>query len=140
MMKYGNGGQVIGGPLKEMKAKRPNPYDGNEPSADDIERASEGEKFAKGGMAGKKGAVMAIVARLAKKPSKIGEAMSEGSEEEMEEGGEEDVATSGDMAKMSAASEVMDAFKSGDTKALAEALTNFHKSMAYGGMAGKEEC
>jgi len=34
----------------------------------------------------------------------------------------------------------MDAFKSGDTKALAEALTNFHKSMAYGGMAGKEEC
>lgn len=142
MMKYGNGGQVIGGPLKEMKAKRPNPYDGNEPSADDIERASEGEKFAKGGMAGKKGAVMAIVAKLAKKP--MGESMKmNGEEGEMEEGGEEGSEEHESMekaAKTAAANEVMSALKSGDVDALAEALTNFHKSMAYGGMAGKEEC
>jgi hypothetical protein len=131
-----DGGQVIGGPLKMMKAKRPNPYTGNEPEADDIERASEGQKFADGGMADKKkGAVMAIVAKLAKKP------MGGGEEEEMEEGGEEGSEEHESMekaAKTAAANEVMSALKSGDVEALAEALTNFHKSMAYGGMAGKE--
>jgi hypothetical protein len=123
MMKYSNGGQVIGGPLKEMKAKRPNPYDGNEPSADDIERASEGEKFAKGGMAGKKGAIMAIVAKLAKKPSEIGsELEKEG--EGMEESGEGMMGE----AKMTAASEVMSALKGGDVSAFSSALENFMKA------------
>ena len=69
--------------LTEWKAERPNPYTGNVPSADDIERASQGQKFADGGMSKKKGAVMAIVAKLGKKPM--------GGEMEMDEEGGEDM-------------------------------------------------
>ena len=134
--KMADGGQIIGGPLKEMKAMRPNPYTGNEPEADDIEADSEGAKFAKGGPVGKKGAVLAIVAKLAKKPSKMGEAMAEGdhgaelggheAEETPEEMHEEDMAHE---AKMAAGEEIISAFKSGDVEALVEALANFHTAM-----------
>ena len=136
---YADGGEVIGGPLREMKAKRRNPYDGNEKEADELENELDKQNFAEGGMADKKkGAVMAIVAKLAKKPMGGGEEME--MEDEEEEEGSPEHESMEMAAKSAAASEVMAAFKSGDVEALAEALTNFHKSMAYGGMAGEEEC
>jgi len=115
----------IGGPLKEQIAKRPNPYTGNVGEANDMERASMGQKFAKGGMAGKP-AVMAIVAKLAKKPMSESMKVNEEVEEEGMEGPEEGSGMH-EEAKMAAASEVMGAFKSGDEKALAMALENFIK-------------
>lgn len=110
------------GGLTEGKAKRPNPYDGNMKEADSLAGELKREKFADGGPAGKKGAIMAIVAKLAKKPSEMGEAMKEEGEG-MESEGEDMMGE----AKMSAASEVMDALKGGDVKAFAGALENFMK-------------
>jgi len=124
--KMASGGNVIGGPLKEGMAKRPSPYTGNMPEASAMESEAMGQKFAKGGMAGKP-AVMAIVAKLAKKPMEGSAKMQE--EAEMEEGmeGPEEGSGMHEEAKMAAASEVMGAFKSGDEKALAMALENFIK-------------
>jgi len=137
--KLADGGNVLGGPLKEWKAERPNPYDGNPSSADDIERASKGEGFAsggkvpagglaEGGMADKKkSAVLAIVAKLAKKPMS-GSMEMNGEEEGGEEGGPMEPMKVGEDAMheagLAAASEIMDAVKSGDKEALASALYN----------------
>lgn len=116
------------GGLVEQKIKRSNPYTGNEKEAMDIEKEAEGNKMADGGMSGKKPAVMAIVAKLAKKPteasSKMGEMASEGEGEEMESeemGGMRE-------AKMAAADEVMSAIKSGDKEMFAGALENFMRA------------
>jgi hypothetical protein len=83
------------------------------------------DKMADGGEVGKgKGAVMAIVARLAKKPMQMSKEMeSEGEGEEMESG-------MGGMreAKMAAAEEVMSALKSGDKEMFAGALENFMRA------------
>lgn len=80
----------------------------------------EKEKMADGGMAKGKGAVMAIVAKLAKKPMEMSKEMSsEGEEMESEEmGGMRE-------AKMAAAEEVMSALKSGDKEMFTGALENF---------------
>jgi hypothetical protein len=104
------------------KAKRPSPYTGNVPEANEMEKETSSQNFAKGGMAKGKPAVMAIVAKLAKKP------MSESSEmnEEMASEGPE-MASGMQEAKMAAAEEVMGAMKSGDASAMASALENFIK-------------
>ena len=83
----------------------------------------EKEKMADGGMPKGKGAVMAIVARLAKKPMEMSEKMGEeGEEMESEEmGGMRE-------AKMAAAEEVMSALKSGDKEMFAGALENFMRA------------
>lgn len=81
-----------------------------------------GGKMADGGPVDKKkGAVMAIIAKLGKKPmSSPGNDMMESEDEgEGEEG-----SVSGE-AKMAAAEEVMSALKSGDKMAFAGALENF---------------
>lgn len=88
-------------------------------------RKQEKEKMADGGMPKGKGAVMAIVARLAKKPMEMSEKMGEeGESEEMESeemGGMRE-------AKMAAAEEVMSALKSGDKEMFAGALENFMRA------------
>lgn len=75
-------------------------------------------KMADGGMAGKKPAVMAIVAKLSKKGS--GEEMEEG---EMEEGGEDMSAMK--EAKMAASEDIMSALKSGDKEMFMNSLSEF---------------
>lgn len=142
---YGKKMMATGG-LVEQKAKRPNPYDGNEKEADEVEKETESQNFAKGGMAkkmaeggeaSKKGAVMAIVARLAKKPtemsSELGKAAEgEGSALEKETGGEEASEMGGmEEAKLAAAEELMGALKSGDKRAFASSLENFMKACSY---------
>lgn len=171
------GKKMATGGLVEHKAKRPNPYDGNEPEADEVERETESQNFAHGGMSkekltkahekarelmpqfqkeygkekgksiayatmtkqakegmaeggevGKKGAVMAIVARLAKKPSEIGKEMGDTAVERAEEGGGEEGMGGMREAKMAAAEEVMSALKSGDREGFAGALENFMKA------------
>jgi len=116
------------GGLVEQKSKRSNPYTGNEKEANEMESEAEGKKMADGGM-GKKPAIMAIIAKMAKKPteasSKMGEMSEEGESEEMEsEGGMME-------AKMAAAEEVMGALKSGDKAAFAGALENFMRACNY---------
>ena len=176
---YGKKMMATGG-LVEQKAKRPNPYDGNEPEANEVEKEAETQNFAKGGMAkakivaahkkakelmpdfqkeygkekgkeiayatmmkqeknkmadggsvdGKgKNAVMAIVAKLAKKPSEMSQKLGEeASGEEMES---ESEISGMEAAKMAAAEEVMGALKSGDKEAFAGALENFMRSCSY---------
>jgi hypothetical protein len=122
--KLADGGQVIGGPLKELKSTRPNPYTGNVPSADDIEGASEGKNFANGGPVDKKkSAVLAIVAKLAKKPMGGMEGGEEGEVEEVQEPMAVDESAMHEAA-IAAASDIIDAVKSGDKEALANALYN----------------
>ena len=110
------------GIYKEMEARNENIYDGNSKEGDsyaaDLEKSRM--KMANGGSV-KKGPVLAIVARMNK-----GKGMMEEAGEEMEEGGE-----GGDMmkeAKMAAASEVMDALKSGNKESFAMGLENFMKA------------
>lgn len=117
------------GGLVEQKIQRSHPYSGNKPVDDEMMAETEGKKMADGGM-GKKPAIMAIIAKMAKKPteasSKMGEMSEEGESEEMEsEGGMME-------AKMAAAEEVMGAIKSGDKAAFAGALENFIKACGYG--------
>lgn len=107
------------GGLTEGKAARPNPYDGNKKEADSLASELGADRMAEGGPVGKKGAIMAIVAKLAKKPSEIG------SEMEKEEGMGEGEMSASHEAKMAAADEVMGAIKSGDKMAFAGALENF---------------
>lgn len=119
------GGMVKGmasGGLTEQKAKRPNPYTGNEPEMRDMEAET---KMADGGMTGKKGAVMAIVAKLAKKP--MSESMKMNGEEESEEG-EMEMGEARMEAKKAAADEIMGALKSGDAATLAASLENFMRA------------
>jgi len=124
MMGGGMVKKMAEGGLTEQKAKRPNPYTGNEPEAKEVEKETSSQKFADGGMTGKKGAVMAIVAKLARKPKEMSEAMQE--EAEMEE--KKESMGSMEEAKMAAAEEVMDALKSGDKSAFADALENFMRA------------
>ena len=178
---YGKKMMAQGG-LTEQKAKRPNPYDGNEPEAAEVEKELETQNFAKGGMAkadivaadrkakelmpkfqkeygkdkgkaiayatmrkqqkgmmgggmvdgmaeggGVKGPVMAIIAKLAKKPTEMSEKLGEAASAE---GGEEAPEGMGGMreAKMAAAEEVMSALKSGDKEMFAGALENFMRA------------
>lgn len=128
---YGKMKMADGG-MTPVKAKRPNPYNGNEEDMKDMEKETSTQNFAKGGMAGKKGAVMAIVAKLAKKPSKMGEALSEGEGEE--ENGmemEEEGMGASKEAKMAAAEEVMSALKSNNKEMFAGALENFMRACSY---------
>lgn len=165
--------RMADGGLTEQKAKRPNPYDGNEPEAAEVQKELETQNFAKGGMAkadivaadkkakelmpkfqkeygkekGKaiayatmrkqqkegmadggevKGPVMAIVAKLAKKPMEASEKLGEMAAEE-EGGGEERMGMMRE-AKMAAAEEVMGALKSGDKEMFAGALENFMRA------------
>lgn len=127
MMGGGMVKKMAEGGLTEQKAKRPNPYTGNEPEAKEVEKETMSQKFAEGGMAGKKGAVMAIVAKLAKRPKEMSEGMQE--EAEMEE--KEESMGGMEEAKMAAAEEVMGALKSGDKSAFAGALENFMKACSY---------
>jgi hypothetical protein len=84
-----------------------------------------GGKMAEGGPVDKKkAAVMAIVAKIGKKPmASAGKGMDELAAPEMEME-EEDMPVS-EEAKMAAAEEVMGALKSGDVKMFAGALENF---------------
>jgi predicted HicB family RNase H-like nuclease len=143
---YADGGQVIGGPLKEMKAKRRTPYDGNELQEDELQSELEGQNFAKGGMADKKkGAVLAIVAKLAKKPMSESMKMN-GEHDEPDEdnmGGpsdyDEDNATPADMAKLSAASEMVAALKEGNAKEFAMSLETFINACHEAAESSEEE-
>ena len=137
-MMGGGMAKMAEGGLTEQKIKRSNPYTGNEKEAMDMEKEAMGNKMAYGGMAekkmadggmgGKKPAVMAIIAKMAKKPVEASGKMGEMAKEE-EEGMSEE---SGMMeAKMAAAEEVMGALKSGDKTAFAGALENFMKACSY---------
>jgi hypothetical protein len=128
MMGGGMVSKMANGGLTEQQAKRPNPYTGNEPEMKEMEKETSSQKFADGGMAGKKGAVMAIVAKLAKKPMATSKEMSG---EEMEEDGEMEGMEASKEAKMAAAEEVMGALKSGDKEMFAGALENFMKACSY---------
>ena len=141
---------------KTIVAKRKNPYEGNNEFGDKFEGELSSQQFAKGGMVKcascggkmaeggmscaqgckmaeggpvdkKKNAVMAIIAKIGKKPmGSPGRGV-----EEMESEGEGEGMEGGDMmgeAKMSAASEVMDALKGGDVAAFSSALENFVKA------------
>lgn len=172
-MMGGGMARMAEGGLTEQKAKRPNPYDGNEPEANEVEKEVETQNFAKGGMAkadivaahnkakkvmpqfqkeygkekgksiayatmmkqqkegmaeggGVKGPVMAIIAKLAKKPMEASDKLGEMAAEE-EGGGEEGMGMMRE-AKMAAAEEVMGALKSGDKEMFAGALENFMRA------------
>lgn len=143
---YGKKMKMAYGGLTEQKAKRPNDYDGNEKEADELQKELETENFAHGGMSkkkmaeggevkDKKGAVMAIVARLAKKPTEMSEQLgkeAKGEESAVEKETEGMEESSGMMeAKMAAADELMGAMKSGDKQALVGALENFMRACSY---------
>jgi hypothetical protein len=117
--------------FKSIMAKRKNPYQGNS--------EMDPEQFAHGGMSGmndggkmmaeggsvdkKKSAVMAIIAKIGKKPmDSVGKSPDEMEMEMKEEGG------SMDSAKEAAASEVMESMKSGDVGMFSAALENFIKA------------
>jgi len=121
MMSGGMVDKAANGGLVEQKAKRPNPYTGNVPEAADMEKET---RMADGGMAGKKPAVMAIVARLAKKPMSESKKMNE----EMEDEGKMEMGEARMEAKKAAAEEIMGALKSGDTSTLASSLENFMRA------------
>ena len=128
-MMGGGMAKMAEGGLTEQKIKRSNPYTGNEKEAMDMEKEAMPAKMADGGMGGKKPAVMAIIAKMAKKPVEASGKMGEMAKEEEEEGMSEE---SGMMeAKMAAAEEVMGALKSGDKTAFAGALENFMKACSY---------
>jgi hypothetical protein len=131
MMGGGMVSKMADGGLTEQKAKRPNPYTGNEPEMKEMESETSSQKFADGGMAGKKGAVMAIVAKLAKKPMATSKEMSGEETEENDRMEEEEGMEASKEAKMAAAEEVMGALKSGDKEAFAGALENFMRACEY---------
>jgi len=140
--------------FKSIMAKRKNPYEGNEKFSDEMEaETANGGNFAKGGMVKcascggkmamggmscaqgckmaeggavdkKKNAVMAIIAKIGKKPM---DSVGKSPDEMMggEEGQMEGEMSASHEAKMAAADEVMSALKSGDTMAFAGALENF---------------
>jgi hypothetical protein len=124
MMGGGMVSKMAEGGLTEQQAKRPNPYTGNEPEAKEMEKETSA-KMADGGMAKGKPAVMAIVAKLAKKPMSESGKMNEEMEDER---GEMEASKE---AKMAAAEEVMSALKSGDKEMFAGALENFMRACDY---------